>query len=136
MLVEHMRKLLNVEDPLAIKCAGSSLALSKIIILIIFIMIIMMIIMVMMMIIMLRLQGAVEEGEGATLLTLTLLEATVKNCGFAIVIDIMILIISISIISITASIISLLITSINIMTIMTMTQGRLPPAGLPKGFPG
>ena len=70
-------------------------------------MIIIMIIMVMMMItmitiiIMFRLQGAVEEGEGATLLTLTLLEATVKNCGFVVIIVIMILIIPISTIVIT-----------------------------------
>ena len=33
-----------------------------------------------------RLQSAVGDGEAATLLTLTLLEATVKNCGFLFII--------------------------------------------------
>ena len=38
------------------------------------------------MIMIFRLQSAVGDGEAATLLTLTLLEATVKNCGFLFII--------------------------------------------------
>ena len=53
-----------------------------------------------------------------SIIIITLLEATVKNCGFVIIIVIMILIISI--ISITTSI---LITSINSLTIMSIAQG-------------
>ena len=76
--------------------------------------------MIMMVVIMLlRLQGAVEEGEGATLLTLTLLEATVKNCGFVIII---IIIIS-TIVIIILSIIIIIISSRSSSSIMTMTQG-------------
>ena len=59
-----------------------------------------------------RLQGAVEEGEGATLLSLTLLETTVKNCGFVVITTIIIVII-----------IVIIMIMITIIINHTMTQG-------------